>query len=597
MHSTDIEGLQFLWQETLGDPRVLIAILDGPVALSHPSLAGAKLSYVDKFAKSGDDSATRHGTHVTSLIFGQSNGPVKGIAPHCSGLLIPIFENSSAVSSQITLAHAITRALDAGAQIINVSAGQFSETGDAHPLLADTVRLCEDAGVLIVAAAGNEGCACVHVPSAASNVLAVGATDVRGVPAEFSNWSELYRTHGIVAPGVDVLGAGPGGTVERQSGTSQATAIVSGVVGLFLSLQLARGNAADPRNIRSILLRSSVGCTIPERDCARFLAGRLSIPAALQMLSRKERTVMDAINDAVPDATRPTATEPATSVGAFSAVTQSACGCGCSGVAPKQLVYALGTLGYDFGTEARRDSITQRMKPGANPYDPVQLMSYLKENLFDSASVIWTLNHETTPIYAVQPQGAFARECFESLLEFFGQQLTEGVERVSMPGFVAGKVRLFNGQVVPLLVPELRGMYSWTTQALMHALAGPAKKDNSEKISGVRNFLDRVYFELRNLGILPQDRALNFAATNAFSVARVFESALRDEMQLDSIRVERSPVCRPESDCWDVKLLFFDPKKQLERAWQVYRFTVDVSDVVPATVGVFQKWAVPGHFH
>lgn len=597
MQSTDIEGLQFLWQETLGDPRILIAVLDGPVALSHPVLTGARLSYLDEPSQSGDDSATRHGTHVSSLIFGQPNGPVKGIAPHCTGLIIPIFENSSSVSSQTTLAHAITRAIEAGAQIINVSAGQFSESGDAHPVLADTVRMCEEAGVLIVAAAGNEGCACAHVPSASSNVLAVGATDYRGIPAGFSNWSELYLTHGIVAPGVDVLGAGPGGTLERQSGTSQATAIVSGVVGLFLSLQLVRGHDPDPRVIRNILLDSSVGCTIPQRDCPRFLAGRLNVAAALRMLTGKARIAMDAINGATQDPTTPEATEPATSVASSSVVTQSACACGCPGAAPKQSVYALGTLGYDFGTEARRDSITQRMKPGANPYDPVQLMSYLKENLFDTSSVIWTLNLETTPIYAVQPQGAFAREGFERLLEFFGQQLTEGVERVSMPGIVAGKVRLFNGQVVPVLVPELRGMYSWTTQALIHAVAGPAKKDNSEKIAGTRNFLDRVYFELRNLGLLPQDRALNFAATNAFSVARVFESALRDEMQLDSIRVERSPVCRPESDCWDVKLLFFDPNRQLERAWQVYRFTVDVSDHVPATVGVFKKWAVPGHFH
>jgi subtilisin family serine protease len=595
MQNTDIEGLRYLWQETSGDPRVLIAVLDGPVALSHPVLSGAKLSYLDEPSSVGDDSAVRHGTHVASLIFGQPSGPVKGIAPHCTGLIIPIFENSSAVSSQTTLAHAITRAVEAGAQIINVSAGQFSESGDAHPILADTVRMCETAGVLIVAAAGNEGCPCAHVPSAASNVLAVGATDCRGRPAEFSNWSELYRTHGIVAPGVDVLGAGPGGTLERQSGTSQATAIVSGVVGLLLSLQLTRGHSADPRIIRSILLRSSVGCTIPERDCPRFLAGRLNIPAAVQMLIGKVRAAMNTNAEPTLDPTTPATTEP-TSVAPSSAVTQSACGCGCSGGAAKQLVYALGTLSYDFGTEARRDSFTQRMKPNANPYDPVQLSSYLKENLFDASSLIWTLNQETTPIYAVQPQGAFAREGFETLLEFFGQQLTEGVERVSIPGVVTGKVRLFNGQVVPSLVPELRGMYSWTTQALTHALTGPAKKDTSEKVAGIRDFLDRVYFELRNLGLMPQDRALNFAATNAFGVVRVFESALRDEMQLDSIYVERSPVCRPESDCWDVKLLFFDPKKQLERAWQAYRVTVDVSDHVPVLVGGMRKWAVPGHF-
>jgi subtilisin family serine protease len=596
MLNTDIEGLRYLWQETLGDPRVLIAILDGPVALSHPVLSGAKLSYLDQPSSGADRSAARHGTHVASLIFGQPRGAVKGIAPHCSGLIIPIFENSTAVSSQTTLAQAITRAVEAGAHIINVSAGQFSESGVAHPILEDAVRLCEKAGVLIVAAAGNEGCACAHVPSAASNVLAVGATDQLGHPAEFSNWSKLYRTHGILAPGVNVLGAGPGKTLECQSGTSQATAIVSGVAGLLLSLQLRNGQSADPMVIRSTLLLTSIGCRIRERDCPRLLSGRLNVPAAVQMLTEKAQTAMNTINEESLDPTGPATTEP-TSISSSSPVTQAACGCGCSGTAPKQLVYVLGTLGYDFATEARRDSIAQKMKSSANPYDPVQFLSYLKENLFEASSIIWTLNLEATPLYAVQPQGAFAREGFETLLEFFGHQLTEGVERISIPGVVAGSVRLFNGQVVPLVVPELRGMYSWTTQALAHTLTGPATKDNSDKIAAIRNFLDRVYFELRNLGLTSQDRALNFAATNASGAAQAFESALRDEMQLDSIQVERSPVCRPESDCWDVKLLFFDPKKQLERAWQVYRVTVDVSDQVPVLVGKMRKWAVPGHFN
>jgi hypothetical protein len=51
-------------------------------------------------------------------------------------------------------------------------------------------------------------------------------------------------------------------------------------------------------------------------------------------------------------------------------------------------------------------------------------------------------------------------------------------------------------------------------------------------------------------------------------------------------------VCRPDSDCWDVKLHFFFPARQVQTVRKVYRFTVDVSDVVPVTVGPVRSWFV-----
>ena len=63
-------------------------------------------------------------------------------------------------------------------------------------------------------------------------------------------------------------------------------------------------------------------------------------------------------------------------------------------------------------------------------------------------------------------------------------------------------------------------------------------------------------------------------------------------MDLDTIEVERSPICRQYSDCWDVKLMFFNPSKVFEQARKVYRFTVDVSDVVPVMVGDVRSWFV-----
>jgi cyanobactin maturation PatA/PatG family protease len=163
---------------------------------------------------------------------------------------------------------------------------------------------------------------------------------------------------------------------------------------------------------------------------------------------------------------------------------------------------------------------------------------------------------------------------------------------------VAGKVSLLNGQVVPILVPELRGMYSWSTPKLVQAVMGPRPEAGENLLkferesSDIGNFLERVYYEIRNLGLTPQERAMNYAATNAFQIESVFKSAIETGTKLDSISVERSPICRPASDCWDVKLIFFNPGRRFEQARHVYRFTVDVSDVVPVTVGKVRQWDI-----
>ena len=84
---------------------------------------------------------------------------------------------------------------------------------------------------------------------------------------------------------------------------------------------------------------------------------------------------------------------------------------------------------------------------------------------------------------------------------------------------------------------------------------------------------------------------LNFASTNAFQATRVFAQAVLSGMRLDDVTVEESPYARPESDAWDVKLKFFDPEN-LRRARQIFRFTVDVSDVMPVTLGEVRQWSV-----
>ncbi|GCA70713.1 serine/threonine-protein kinase PK-1 [Microcystis aeruginosa NIES-2519] len=275
------------------------------------------------------------------------------------------------------------------------------------------------------------------------------------------------------------------------------------------------------------------------------------------------------------------------------------------------LVYVLGTLGYDFGTEARRDTFKQLMPTitsdnlelPPNPYDARQMVDYLESNLSETKSLIWTVNLELTPIYAIKPVGAFAADVYQVMQYMLaGQILPESdedyVERVSIPGILTEEtVKLFSGQIVPVIkVNSPRGMYGWKINTLIesaietvsteHEIADEARMRRS-----LTSFLNRIYYDLRNVGQIARDRALNFAATNAFQAVQTFSQAVALGMELHSIEVEKSPFCRYGSECWDVKLKFFDPENGL-RAKRVFRFTIDVSDRTPVTLGEVRSWAV-----
>jgi cyanobactin maturation PatA/PatG family protease len=183
------------------------------------------------------------------------------------------------------------------------------------------------------------------------------------------------------------------------------------------------------------------------------------------------------------------------------------------------------------------------------------------------------------------------------------QDDAEYISRVSIPGVLTGEtVELFSGQVIPVVVPSLRLMYGWSESALVEASLGAAKElsrkegrtfeseDEGKLRTTLRTILDRFYYDLRNLGQTSAERAMNFAATNAFQFAMVVLSdTVAKGQQLDTINVERSSFCRKDSDCWDVKLRFFDPDNVL-RSRSVFRFTVDVSDVHPVLIGKLRQW-------
>jgi len=401
-----ITGLDDLWQRTRGTSDVSVAVLDGLVDTDHPCFQGAELTRLPtliqgKASATGEMSA--HGTHIASLIFGQPGSPVEGIAPGCRGIIAPVFADDRRLLSQLDLARAIEQAADKGAQVINVSSGSLTDFGEAEDWLARAVKMCRDRNILIVAAAGNDGCDCLHVPAALPAVLAVGAQDATGKPLDFSNWGEAYQSQGILAPGENILGAQPGGGTMGLSGTSFAAPIVAGVAALLLSWQAQRGEDPNPQAVREALLASALPCEYAGSENGRkCLAGILNVPGAVERLTGErmseslENAMVEASGcscDGTPKAepaelkvtsetetaevvaaavpANPTSVNPVSSQGATvpeNNMTTS------NAVTPSQqeepaggIVYAIGTLGYDFGTEARRDSFKQLMLAMAIP--------------------------------------------------------------------------------------------------------------------------------------------------------------------------------------------------------------------------------------
>jgi cyanobactin maturation PatA/PatG family protease len=671
----DIPGLAALWRRTTGDERITVAVIDGLVDEAHPALSGVKLTQLRDVWPGGDEAGRKaaHGTAVAGVLFGRHDGPLPGVAPGCRAVSVPVFAEGRR-TSQLDLARAIELAADAGAHLVNISGGQLTEAGEAEDVLARAVRRCTEQGVLIVAAAGNDGCLCDHVPAALQGVLAVGACDEHGNPLSISNFGPGSRRQGLLAPGQDIRVAVPGGGTARMSGTSLATPIVSGVAALLACLQLRQGSKPDLMAIGEVLRATADPCDpgtatgtsqngqdAPGATCAQYLNGTLNITKAVTAVTTSPATPSATSSVAssalVPDtsvtpscdasahpgesggcdctaaeafvpAAAPQTPGPAPALVPVSPVASPVASpvvasAASSGVvasaeqakgAARRLVYALGSLGYDFGNEARRDTFKQLMPQveagghsvPANPYDPRQMVHYLRDNPSEARPLIWTLNLDLTPIYAIEPVGGYGPGVYERLVEFLDRQQKadddlDFVDRISVPGTLPGRtVKLFNGQHVPVIEINLnRGLYGWSVASLAHAVVAecdvpahnqPGAVPQQDRLGdAVADFLQRIYYDLRNFGATSRDRALNFAATNAVQARQTLAEALGKGMALKNIETEKSPYGRPDSDCWDVKLRFFDPDNS-KRAKRVYRFTIDVKDVLPVTLGPVRSW-------
>lgn len=158
-------------------------------------------------------------------------------------------------------------------------------------------------------------------------------------------------------------------------------------------------------------------------------------------------------------------------------------------------------------------------------------------------------------------------------------------------------VRLLSGQVLPVVeVANKRGLVACNTEALVSASLGAAQLGSDDETEAslrrsIDSFLQKIYYDLHNRGRTSQDRALNCSATHLSQIASAFSIAVTDGLEFETIEASKSAFCRIESDCWDIKLRFFDPEND-QRGKKIFYFTVDVADWIPVSIGGVKTWSV-----
>uniref|UniRef100_A0AAU2VZQ3 Type VII secretion-associated serine protease mycosin n=1 Tax=Streptomyces sp. NBC_00008 TaxID=2903610 RepID=A0AAU2VZQ3_9ACTN len=266
------------WRTTRGK-GITVAVVDTGVDAGLPDLAGQVLPGKDMIgfgAGRGDRSWARHGTAMAAIIAGRGHGVsdddgVLGIAPQAKILPVRVIleasdpDRAKARKSRGTaLADGIRWAADHGADVINLSLGDDSESAHPEPGEDAAVQYALKKGAVVVASAGNSGEKGDHIsyPAAYPGVIAVAAVDRYGTHASFST-RRWYAA--VSAPGDDIVVPAPDRQYYVEWGTSAASAFVSGAVALVR----AAHPGLTPAQIKKLLTDTARDSPAGGRDDSR----------------------------------------------------------------------------------------------------------------------------------------------------------------------------------------------------------------------------------------------------------------------------------------------------------------------------------------
>lgn len=298
-HKNDNAGIYTLagWNVEKGSSDIVVAVIDSGLDVDHPDIIENRWvnsdeipdngidddvnGYVDDFygydfvkndpdphpkpdgkdndGYAGADTSVDHGTHVAGIIgaTGNNGKGVSGVAWDVSLMGLRVLDDEGS-GTDADIVESVQYAIDNNADIINLSLGGYGES----TMLENALQKAADAGIIIVAAAGNDATNIHYNPFFPACydgiVLAVSSTDTTGKPSSFSNFGDGKNcVVDIAAPGELIYStlyandAEYGFTEEYGflTGTSMAAPIVSGVIALVI----AQDQELDRTTIFSLL--------------------------------------------------------------------------------------------------------------------------------------------------------------------------------------------------------------------------------------------------------------------------------------------------------------------------------------------------------
>lgn len=227
---------------------IKVAIIDTGISNSHPDLKDnvkGGVNTINPNKSWNDDNG--HGSHVAGIVAALNNAiGVVGVGPQIDLYAVKAL-NASGSGYLSDVIEGIEWAIANGMKVINMSLGTNSDVQSFH----DAVIAAKNAGIVVVAAAGNTG-GSVSYPAAYPETIAVSATDQNN---QIASWSSRGPEIDFAAPGVSIYSTYKGKSYATLSGTSMAAPHVAGTVALALSTSVGSydlngNNKWDPDEVQ-----------------------------------------------------------------------------------------------------------------------------------------------------------------------------------------------------------------------------------------------------------------------------------------------------------------------------------------------------------
>ncbi|MCU1408663.1 MAG: peptidase in kexin sedolisin [Microbacteriaceae bacterium] len=238
MDALDLVRLRPVMAATGGDPSVLVAVVDGPVARHDKfaaHMAGAPLLALG-------DRAAAHGTFVAGVLGAARASGAPGICPDCTLLIAPVLSsgevdgNTDLRADVAALTAAIVSCTERGAVVVNLSVALSRPSTRPEPELDRALDYAASRGCLVVAAAGNQGVLGSSALTRHPWVIPVAALAGDGRPVARTNLGASIGRRGLGAPGDAITSLGYDGGYQDGGGTSAGVPFVTGALALLRCL-------------------------------------------------------------------------------------------------------------------------------------------------------------------------------------------------------------------------------------------------------------------------------------------------------------------------------------------------------------------------